>query len=196
MFEFDTSEDVGGGDGNFLTEPGTYHCSITGVAEGEGPSGKPIDGVTIRLSVLAGTVEGQQDKEFNLCLFAPDLSASEKSQEWAKRKLTALAVATGLLSPDKLGQRFSADIRKAEGRQIILTLEEDNRDQERKYLQLSFANIYHVDDPRAAKFPKNSEALKLIPKELRKSAEYFEPLRGGRSNGRRQSLSQEELAEL
>ena len=40
-------------------------------------------------------------------------------------------------------------------------------------LQLKFANLYHVDDPRAANAVKDEEALKLIPAAERKSADYF-----------------------
>ena len=41
---------------------------------------------------------------------------------------------------------------------------------------MNYANIYHVDDPRAAAFPKDKEALALLPAELRKKPEFFDAI--------------------
>lgn len=175
-FVIDTTEEVGGSASDlYLQQPGTYHCVITGVQEGRGPKGNPINGFMVELSVLDGTVEGQKEKQHNLLLFSPDLSKSASSQEWSKKKQTAFVVAAGLLDLSRLGQRVEIDLQQAVGRQIVLTFQE-NEHEGRKNLELAYANIYHVDDPRAIKFPRDKESLALVPKSLRKPAEYFDSL--------------------
>lgn len=194
-FAMETTEDVGGSASDqYLNEPGTYHCVITSVAENEGPKGNPIDGFTVGLSVLDGTAKGQKDKSMNLCLFSPDQSKTEKSQEWARKKQTAFAIASGLIDLKKLGGKVQINLQDAAGRQVVLSLEHDDAG---KYLQLSYANIYHVDDPRAANFPKDKEALAIIAKDLRKDAAYFMPLtKRGESAKTASRLSNSDLADL
>jgi hypothetical protein len=193
-FALDTTEDIGGGESTYLDQPGTYHCLVTSVGENQGPKGGVIDGFTAHLAVLAGTVAGQKDKQTNLCLFSPDSSKSEKSQEWAKKKQTAFAIATEVISLASLGKRVEVDLQSAVGRQIVITFEANDDG----YLDLHYANIYHIDDPRAAKFPKDAEAIALATKEMqRQPPEYFAPLlkktepKAGQSR-----LSQNDLADL
>lgn len=194
-FAMETTEDIGGsGSDQYLNEPGTYHMIVTSVGENEGPKGNPIDGFTVGLSVLDGTAKGQKDKSTNLCLFSPDQSKSDKSQEWARKKQTAFVIASGLLDLKKLGGKVQIDLQTAVGRQIIATFESDDSG---KYMQLSYANIYHVDDPRAANFPKDKEALAIIPKELRKESTYFASLlKKGESTKTASRLSNSDLADL
>jgi len=196
-FALDTTEDIGGGESTYLDQPGTYHCLVTSVLENQGPKGGYIDGFTVGLAVLAGTTEGQRDKQTNLCLFSADSSKSEKSQEWAKKKQTAFAIATEVISLASLGKRVEVDLQSAVGRQVLVTFEE-NEHEGKKNLSLSYANIYHIDDPRAAKFPKDPEAIDLATKEMqRKPPEYFASLlkkpEGKASQSR---LSDNDLADL
>ena len=194
-YAMETTEDIGGGESTYLDQPGTYHCVITSVMEGKGPKGGPIDGFTVGLAVLTGTTEGQKDKATNLCLFSPDHSKSEKSQEWARKKQTAFVIAAGLIDLAKLGGKVNVELQEAVGRQIVVNFEHD---EEGKYLQLAWANIYHIDDPRAAKFPKDPEAIALATKEMqRQPAEYFASLMKkpeGKANQSR--LSDNDLADL
>ena len=194
-FAMETTPDIGGSASDqYLNEPGTYHLVVTSVGENEGPKGNPIDGFTVGLSVLDGTAKGQKDKSTNLCLFSPDQSKSDKSQEWARKKQTAFAIASGLVDLKKLGGKIQIDLQTAVGRQIVATFEHDDSG---KYMQLSYANIYHVDDPRAANFPKDKEALAIIPKDLRKDATYFASLlKRGESTKPASRLSNSDLADL
>ena len=193
-FAMETTEDIGGGSSQYLNEPGTYHMIVTSVAENEGPKGNPIDGFTVGLSVLDGTSKDQKDKSMNLCLFSPDQSKSDKSRKWARMKQTAFVVASGVLDPAKLGGKVQINLQNAVGRQIVATFEHDD---EGKYMQLSYANIYHVDDPRASNFPKDKEALAIIPKDLRKDATYFASLlKKGESTKTASRLSNSDLADL
>lgn len=194
-FAMETTEDVGGSASDqYLSEPGTYHFIINTVAENEGPKGNPIDGFTVGLMVLDGTNKSQKDKSTNLCLFSPDASKSDKSQEWARKKQTAFAIASQLIDLKKLGGKVQINLQDAVGRQVIATFEHDDSG---KYMQLSYANIYHVDDPRAANFPKDAEALAIIPKEFRKESMYFAPLtKRGESTKTASRLSNSDLADL
>jgi hypothetical protein len=194
-FAMETTEDIGGSASDqYLNEPGTYHMIVTSVGENEGPKGNPIDGFTVGLSVLDGTAKGQKDKSTNLCLFSPDQSKSDKSQEWARKKQTAFAIASGLVDLKKLGGKVQIDLQNSVGRQIVATFESDDSG---KYMQLSYANIYHVDDPRAANFPKDKEALAIIPKDQRKDAAYFASLlKKGESTKPASRLSNSDLADL
>jgi len=192
-FALETTEDVSGASDQYLSEPGTYHCVVIGTAENEGPKGNPIDGFTATLAVLDGTTPGQKDKEISLCLFSPDPSKEANSQKWARRKQQAFAIATELLSlQKKLGGSVKVELSDAVGRQLVISFEKGE-----KYLQLAYDNIYHVDDPRAAKFPKDKEALGIIPKELRKQASYFDPVAKKPNTAKAAPrLSNSELADL
>lgn len=192
-FALETTEDVYGGDGQSLSEPGTYHFLITEMKQGEGPSGKAIDGFTVGLMVLDGTVKDQKDKTFNLCLFSPNLSHSDKGQEWARKKQTAFAIASGLIDPNNLGGRVQVELEHAVSRQVVATLSKDDKESDngKTYLSLHFANIYHVDDPRAKSFPKDPESLSVIPADLRKGEDYFAVLqqkKGGQAKLEDKSL--------
>jgi len=196
-FAMETSEDIGGGASDlYLQQPGTYHCVITDVSEGRGPKGNPINGFMAELTVLDGTTEGQKDKQTNLVLFSPDLSKSQANQDWARKKQTAFVVASGLLDLAKLGRKVDIELDDCKGRQIIIQFDSDEYDGKSR-LQLAYANIWHVDDPRAAKFPKDKGSLDIIPKSLRKPAEYFEPLMQRKAAKPQESrLNQDELAGL
>ena len=170
----ETTAEVGGGDSQYLSEIGTYHFAVSGIYEGQMANGTPIDGFSVQFSVLDGTVKGQQDKQTTLTFFSPDMSKSEKSQEWSRKKQTAFCIATGLIDIQNLGGKVTVDLIQADGQQVIANVQK--QDDDSKFLQLHYANIYHVDDPRAANFPKNKEALELIPGESRKNAEYFESI--------------------
>ena len=200
-FQLQTEFEAGseGGESQYLNQPGTYHCVVTRAMDGEGPKGGQIDGFTAVLSVLAGTVEGQEDKETSLVLFSPDPNGTEKSQKWARAKQTAFAVATDLIDLKNKAANADIDLDEAVGRQLIVTLELNDYNG-KSNLQVAYANIYHVDDPRAKKFPKSDEALSLIPEALRHGADYFEenkaPAPGSQPAKRAPKLSNSELADL
>ena len=193
-----TSTDVGGG-GTTITKAGTYHCQILQSADGQSTKGNQISGCSALLSVLAGTESDQVEKQFHLTLFDPDLSKSDSSQEWAIKKQTAYGIAINQIDPSKLGEACEVDFGNADGQQIIISIDENEHDG-KKNLQLAFANIYHVDDPRAKAFPKNKEAMALLPSDFRKPEAYFQPLSKKSptgSNGSSQSqITNAQLADL
>ena len=196
-FEMEMPESTDRG-GSFLDQPGTYHFSVTAVDEQpSGNDGKLIDGFRVSCAVLAGTTNGQEKKEVDITFFNPKLSdvdtmnsmsTTTKKQrknngELAKKKQARFVLAVGLLDgPRKGGERVTIDLQQAIGRQFLATMEErtfTKRDgSQGKSIDLHFADLWHVDDPEAAAYPKNDAALKLLPASLRKKPEQF-----GSSNG-------------
>lgn len=188
MFAVETanaSELNQGGGGNTLLEPCTAHVTIIGVKVGVGPGGTPIDGFTAELDVLGGkptnaSVSASElvGKTLNLIFAPPDTTKSEKSQAMTRRKNTNFCLATGLLTPQQLGQSVDINPEDAVGRHMIVRLEKEQKQEgdkwvDGKWLRVAYDDIYHVDDPEVASIPKNVAALKYIPTELRRKPEWF-----------------------
>jgi hypothetical protein len=200
---YSTTKEFGGSGGNAVEKPGTYHFAITKAAEGETTKGNPMTGMSAVCVVLDGTNPDQKGKEFHLHLWEPDLSKSEKAQEMALKKITSYGVAINQFDPLKLGGDLAGEFGSAlEGQQFIMQLEEDTYEGKTN-LQVHYANIYHVDDPRAEKFPKDKDAIALIAKEFRKSPNQFPSKeKNGHGNGngapasKQTRLTEAELASL
>jgi hypothetical protein len=194
--EFDAPEELGGS-GNYLSEAGTYHLAINHVWEGTGPKGGVIQGFSVGLQVLAGTVEDQEKKELNLTFFNPNLNHSEVAQRIRRQQQAAFLIASGLMAPADLGKRVSIDLNKAIGQQVIATFEENEYN---GILRLRFSDIFHVDDPRAKNFPKDLDSIAMLPTEKRKGESYFAPLKAGKKTAAEQpvasSMTQSDLDEL
>lgn len=183
-FSFDAPETTTG-EGGGINEPGTYHVVINDVREGETSQGKPIDGLTIMVEVLAGTVNGQANKTRSEALFTPSMKDIERETQsgepgMARKKLAALFIATNIMDPNQLGKSVSVDTAKMVGQQCVITFAHQmERDGEgkytiaTKYIQISYSDIFHVDDPAVKDVPKNPEALALIGKEHRHVGDWF-----------------------
>lgn len=177
---FEAPEDLSSGDSNRLSEPGTYHLIITNVREGEGPNGKPCDGFTFEADVLAGTTEGCHGKTVKETIFAPNFKSSDDAQKMSRKKLAAFFIASDAMTPDQLGKSVNIELSEAVGKQIVA---EFDRQMEKdaqgkytvptKYIQISYANIYHVDDPDVKDVPKHKEALKMRDAANKHEASYF-----------------------
>ncbi len=171
--EFDTPETIGGG--TYLEEAGTYHFAVNEVYEGTSSKGTPIQGFTVDLQVIAGTTDGQEGKLLQLAFFNPNLAHKEEAQRIAKQAQAAFLIATGCLDPAKLGTKVSIELAQAVGSQIIATVDvNDYNDQQN--IRLRYADVFHVDDPRTKRMPKDASALEIIPAESRKGESYFAPL--------------------
>lgn len=176
-FEIEMPESTDRG-GSFLDQAGTYHFSVTAVDEQPtGNDGKLIDGFRVSCAVLAGTTPCQEKKEVDITFFNPKMQ-DKNNGEFSKRKQARFVLAVGLLDgPRKGGERVTIDLQQAIGRQFIATMEErtfTKRDgSQGKSIDLHFADLWHVDDPEAAAYPKNEAALKLLPASLRKKPEQF-----------------------
>jgi hypothetical protein len=172
-FDFDQSESVEGGGGKYVKKPGKYHFLVTELnAEAINKNGQPIDGLKVGLEVVEGTDKTQIGHILETILFRG--KPTDKDQgELANKKLTRLSLAFGgQHSPGgKGGINTETDI----GKQLVAEVAERERDN-KKFIDLAYAEIYHVDDPAVAAVPKSADALKLIPPALRKK---FDPPSAG-----------------
>jgi hypothetical protein len=165
MAKWQTGDDWSGS--SFLDQPGTYHLAITAVDEAPAKrDGSLIDNAFFRMSVavLAGTVPDQQDKTTDLTFFWPKPSDRDGGK-FRTKQIDRCFSAAGLVTEDQKGKEVDIDLQLMVGRQVVAKLDKSQDD---KYLQLSFADIYHVDDPAIKGIPKNAEALKLIPASQRR----------------------------
>jgi len=181
-----TQEEMVSG-GNWLTEPGKFHANIINVLAGCKQNGDPADCDTIELEIMAGCDENGKPldcfgKTVSLTFFAPDPSADEKAQLRTEKLNTALLIATQLLTPTQLGQEIEVDVTQAVGRHINVHLENSMKKNQQtgelektKFFRVVWQDIFHIDDPDAASYPKNVDALKYIDPKFRitKPGEYF-----------------------
>ena len=191
---------------NFLNEVGTYHVAVLNVDESPTTrDGAPVDGFKVHFCVLDGTMVGQGKKEIELTFYNP--KASDKNNgEFAKRKQARFAMATGILPQAQPGQRVSVNLQDAAGRQLVIEVErktDQATGQPSKFLQLAWANIWHVDDPAVSAVPKDAAALGLLSATLRRKPESFQttkpaanangrqaPVAGAAAAGQKQTASQ------
>lgn len=168
-----TPKQVQGSGAAWLDVPGIYHVSVLDVDEQpKKKSGELIDGTKYVLGVLEGP---QKEKQFDLMLFNPN-PVSDGESEWSQRKISAVLIATGLMNERELGGDVSYDPQDAKGQQFVIELAKDEKRStpDKTFLQMFYANCYHVDDPRAANVPKNASALKLIAAGQRREPKSFD----------------------
>jgi len=173
-------ETVETGGGNWLTQPGTYHVVITHTDESPtNAKGEMLDAFKITAQALEGTVKDddgkfvEKDKTVDLMFFNGKLTDKNEGM-FARQKQGRFFLATGLLTEEQLGAEVDIDLEDAVGRQVVLTLEEQDGKNDRKFLSLHFADIWHIDDPAAAKFPQCAASKKLIPALHRRDPKSFE----------------------
>lgn len=178
---FDAPDSLPSGGGNWIDKPGTYHLMIT--ATNEEPISKKdkklIDGFTVDLQSLEGTVRDadgkftEKDKTISLTFYNPQITDKNEGL-WARQKQAAFFVATGLMTEEQLGQQgIKITLSEAVGRQVVATLEENIGTDGKKYIRLAFGDIFHIDDPRAARFPRNEKAIAFIPSAYRRDPKSF-----------------------
>ena len=178
-------ETVDTGGGNWLTQPGTYHVVVTHAdEEPTNAKGEMMDGFRITCQALEGTVKDEagkfteRDKTVDIIFWNPKLTDKNEGL-FARQKQGRFFLATGLLTEEQLGTEVEIKLENAVGRQIVLTLDEQDGIGDRKFLQLHFADIWHIDDPAATSYPKCAKSLGLIPKPHRRDAKTFEKKNGG-----------------
>lgn len=175
--DFDAPDDFGG-DSQFLSDPGKYHCLVQSVVQGATPKGTPIDGFCVTFEVLGGEVEGQKGKTINVTYFDPKITDSDKKVKLTKQQRSKFFLATNLLDPSKKGQSVRIDLENAKDQQVVVRFEVDDYHSKdgKTYLRIGNAelDVWHIDDPNARTCPKNEQALTLIPAALRRKPEFFD----------------------
>lgn len=198
--EMPESFDTGGA---FLHEPGTYHLAVIEVDEAPtSRNGGALDGFRVDVEVLAGP---QAKKQAELMFFAPK-PTDKNGGEMAKKKQGRFVVATGVAPAAKPGEKVTVELQLAKGRQLIATLSqrESQTDPTKKFIDLNFADIWHVDDPSAPQCERNQAALGLLPKSLRRDPASFKQNASGtagsngngssKAGGQQQTSQQTQLA--
>ena len=181
----DTMEASGG---KYVDKPGLYHAVISDVDENPTTrDGQALDGVQLNVTILAGTHADQVGRSIDVMMWNPRRDDEQKKQDGAKRVQTAWALATCLIGQFQAGAKAVIEPKDSIGRQIVLKLRNQQKqndagkweDVEGK-VQLSWADIFHVDDPWVEKnaVPLDASAIALIPAALRK----IQP-GGGQMNG-------------
>lgn len=170
-----TADDLGSS-GSLLQEPGFYHLLIEDIRDGKicGDQEKLIEGggLGVRFKAIHGP---HADHHLN-CIFYDPQSSHKDGGKFARKKQTALLVAANVLPIESLTSEapVSYDENLARSQQVIAEFELGKpNDQGKRYLDISFANIYHVDDPRVKAIEKSEAHLELIPKQFRRPEEYF-----------------------
>lgn len=180
-FEAPQADEMGGATA-YLDIPGIYHLTLLKVMEDQLPNGDSHDCVSLVFTVLDGTEKrdgkcSEEGKQTTIVLWYPNYSGRDEGK-FARVKLTAAAVALGVITPADCGKNVSLEFNDAIGRQCVAKLSKDDSrsDNERTFLQLAYSDIWHVDDPRARSCPKSKPALDLLPKEQRHPHDYFADL--------------------
>lgn len=183
-YEQPTSEEgtnVGGG-GVFLSKPGFYHVIV--MYQTTQPTNfsktKFIDGLGVVFGVLAGSHADQLNKTLDV-IFIKGSKQHSDGGELCNRKLSKLFAATGLKTTIEPGQPARLDTTQLVNppRQLIIkTVEKPNSNNPGKmHIELSYDDIWHVDDPAVKDVPKNAEALAAIPAALRRDPSTFKSVK-------------------
>jgi hypothetical protein len=161
-FSWQTGDDVNTG-GKFLSEPGTYHLAVTAVDENvTNKDGQLIDNAAFRIhvEVLDGTVAGQKEKTKDIIFFHPKPSQANGGA-FARKRIDRLFLAANLMGMDAVGgKEVVFDLSKMVGQQIVAKFQMDD---DNKYVELAFADIFHVDDLAVKDIPKDKAMMALIP---------------------------------
>lgn len=157
--------------GGFLREPGGYHFIVSNIEENPTKKGgQLIDNAAFRVTceVQASTVPGTENKTAELLFFFPK-PGGKNDGAFARKKIDRFFLAVNLMSEEDAGKEgLDIDLQKAMGRQFKCNLELRDGDGDKKYLDIAFTDIFHVDDPAAKAIPANPEMLALIAPSLRR----------------------------
>lgn len=180
-FTLDAPESLAG-ESTKLTESGKFHLVVTGAYDGkypprrDGEEGQMMQGFCFSCEVMAGPQAG---KLVDFSFYNGDLSHKDGGV-FARKIQAAALIATDCLSVNDLGKKgVQIDLSQAVGAQVVAEIEIEEKEKNGKSYptaKLSYANIFHVDDPRVAKVEKDQTAIDSIPKANRHEKEYFAPL--------------------
>lgn len=156
---------------------GFYLMKVIDAHEGQRPTKDGLvvfEGISFECEVVGGPNDGQK---FTLKLYFPKMSSKDGGKS-ASGKIFSFLVATDVVTPELLGKEFEFDPEDAIGSLFFIELALGKpSDDGKQYLDLKWMNVYHVDDPRAAKIKMDDHqksAIANISEKLRhKDAAYF-----------------------
>lgn len=169
-FEFEVPEKLAGPSANYVNKPfkGLFLCNEVD----EAPKGC-VGGFQLTCTVMAAESgsEDQVDRTANIKVWPPDPSKPDKLA-FTLRVWTHIAVAVGWMKPEQCtpGAKIRIDdAQTAKGRLFYAEIQISDKG----FPQLKFDNIFHIDDPAAAEYPRNAIVLEAVPKEHRYSPGPF-----------------------
>lgn len=173
LLEAPTVEDLNSG-GNFLNTPGKYHGAIMHAEENPTRNDKLVKGFMFEVAVQN---QGEHcGNTIKLYFQNGDPTHKDGGAFKTKCQVSAL-IAANVITPSDLGKQVEIDPAKALNHQVCFAIALGKPDEKgRQWPELDFANIFHIDDPRAKSYPKDAEALAIIPKEFRRDEAFFAPL--------------------
>ena len=182
MYDLDLGDEVPTrGGGSFLDVEGKFHCEIVSLETHPLDSNRQLIAnafVKVTFNIIGGTNPAGVGKQANFILWKPDLSKAEKSQAWAKKKIFFFACAIGIHNENdgsRLQLNMAALQQIAVGRQFVCKMWfelDDNGNRKNKFPDLSFCDLWHVDDPEAQD-AINQGALLTYPPNMRRKPESF-----------------------
>lgn len=188
-------------EGNWIDKPGTYHLVITEADEHPTKqNGEMLDAFRITCLALDGTVREndkftEKDKTANLIFWHPKLTDKNEGA-FARQKQGKFFLAAGLLTEEQLGQEVDINLEDCVGRQIVATLEQRDGDGGRTFIDLHFDDVWHIDHPAAAKFPKCAKSISLAPPAHRRAPKTFEKRNGNHKTEAAATLADVDLDDL
>jgi hypothetical protein len=167
---------MGGTGSGRLLAPGFYHFVIESAHDGKMPNGE-TDLKSSGFSATMRVLEGPQ-KDVTVGIILDDGEGHRDGGAFAQKKQTALFVAANTILVEQLGQSVEIDVDMVIGHQVCAEMQrqKDRDGNPTDFVDLKYANIYHVDDPRAAKCVKNDSELANIDSSYRHDASYFDSI--------------------
>lgn len=159
-------------EGGFLETPGTYLLQVAEMLDGLLPDGKTVaDCFSAKCTVIGGDQDGK-----SIGLLFNDGDYSHKDQgKFARKKQSAFLIATNVLRPEHLnGQPVSYDEQQAVGQFFVSKLKFGREGKDgKRYLEVNYADVWHIDDPRVPKGIVTPEAVADVDAALRRKPEFF-----------------------
>lgn len=171
-YEMPTEEEMAA-QGSYLKTPGRYLLHLTNIDEQPTTKeGKAIDGFKAEASVVGGDQAG---KKTDILIRSPNPSHKDGGK-FGRRVQASFLIAAGLVTNDQLGKAVTVELQDAINRMVVADLDfgTDEAGKPKKYLELSYSNIWHIDDPEVADFMKaHQKAISVLPKAHRRDPASF-----------------------
>jgi len=158
---------------------------------------EPYDGICFVCECFGGANTG---KQFTLKLIDGKLSHKDEGKN-AFAKQAAFLIASDVITPDQLGKAVDYEVEHAVGSMLFLDLILGNPSSDGKqYLDLNYMNVFHVDDPRAKKFPLDAaqkERIAGIKADFRhKDESYFAKLVAKKEQVKKEPAAKADFSDL
>lgn len=156
-FEFEMPSEQTVEEGGFsAVEPGTYLVAVAYVEmDPVTRAGEVRDGMNVHFQVVTGTTPGQENK-IHREFFAKPSPNHKDGGTFARNKIGFLALATEICSRGQCGQQVTPQFDEMVGKVCYITLKKSN---DERYREIEGLSILHVNDPKAAKFPREDDVI-------------------------------------